>query len=189
MADIVGFGDAGVQTALASRDGGFGSGKFFPDFGYDQAWRVDKHVRLLADINNDSMADIIGFGDAGVWTALSTGDGGFGSEQFALDGFGSHKYGEQDPRLVWHQQMNRGRHGVFHYVMGYETGGGSCEIGHIACGWNFNSANTPNLLLTPWGPLRHGALRRESTVNFGRYDEIVLVQSFVFLVCREIKSV
>jgi len=37
--------------------------------------------------------------------------------------------------------MNRGRHGVFHYVMGYETGGGSCEIGHIACGWNFNSAN------------------------------------------------
>jgi hypothetical protein len=141
MADIVGFGDAGVQTALATGDGGFGSGKFFPDFGYDQAWRVDKHVRLLADINNDSMADIIGFGDAGVWTALATGDGGFGSEQFALDGFGSHKYGEQDPKLVWHQQMNRGRHGVFHYVMGYETGGGSCQIGNIACGWNFNSAN------------------------------------------------
>jgi len=141
MADIVGFGDAGVQTALATGDGSFGSGKFFPDFGYDQAWRVEKHDRLLADINNDSMADIIGFGDAGVWTALSTGDGGFGSQQFALDGFGSHKYGPQNPTLVWHQQMNRGRHGVFHYVMGYETGGGSCTPGHIACGWNFNSAN------------------------------------------------
>ena len=50
---------------------------FLAGFSYDQAWRVDKHVRLLADIDNDDMADIVGFGDAGVQTALATGDGGF----------------------------------------------------------------------------------------------------------------
>ena len=50
MADIVGFGDAGVQTALATGDGGFGSGKLLAGFSYDQAWRVDKHVVSFATL-------------------------------------------------------------------------------------------------------------------------------------------
>ena len=33
--------------------------------------------RTVADLNNDGRADIVGFGDAGVWTALSAGDGTF----------------------------------------------------------------------------------------------------------------
>jgi hypothetical protein len=45
----------------------------------------------------------------------------------------------QRPEQVWKQQMSRGRWGVFHYVMGYPSGGGACGMG-IACGFNFYSA-------------------------------------------------
>jgi hypothetical protein len=73
-ADIVGFGDAGVWTALATGDGGFEPAKFvLAGFGTAESWHPSKHVRLLADINNDGRADIVGFGDAGVWTALVDG--------------------------------------------------------------------------------------------------------------------
>ncbi|WP_202899221.1 FG-GAP-like repeat-containing protein, partial [Methylocapsa aurea] len=88
-ADIVGFGDAGVWTALSAGDGGFAPEKFvLANLGFNQGWRADKHVQLLADINNDGRADIVGFGDAGVWTALSTGDGGFAPEKFVLANIG-----------------------------------------------------------------------------------------------------
>ena len=79
-ADIVGFGDAGVYVALSNGDGSFA---FTPvpaiaDFGaVAGGWRVDKHPRLLADMTGDGRADIVGFGDAGVYVALSNGDGSF----------------------------------------------------------------------------------------------------------------
>ena len=38
-----------------------------PNFGYEAGgWRVDKHIRLLADLRGLGRADIVGFGDAGV---------------------------------------------------------------------------------------------------------------------------
>ena len=47
-------------------------------FGYDGGgWRVERHPRFLADLTGDGRADIVGFGDAGVWVALSNGDGTF----------------------------------------------------------------------------------------------------------------
>jgi hypothetical protein len=77
--DIVAFGDAGVYVALSNGDGTF---TFSPqpvlaDFGYDQGWRVDRHPRFVLDINNDGFADIVGFGDDGVFVALGNGDGTF----------------------------------------------------------------------------------------------------------------
>jgi hypothetical protein len=49
-----------------------------PDFGYVVGGgRVDRHPRLLADIDGDERADIVGFGDAGIYAALSNGDGTF----------------------------------------------------------------------------------------------------------------
>lgn len=76
--DIVGFGDAGVYVALATGDGAFGSTQFaIADLGYDSGWRVDKHPRVLADLRNKGRKDIVGFGDAGVYVALSNGDGTF----------------------------------------------------------------------------------------------------------------
>lgn len=46
--------------------------------------------------------------------------------------------GPQRPEDVWRVQMDRSRHGVFHYVMGYTSGGGACGSG-IACGFNMTS--------------------------------------------------
>ena len=35
-------------------------------------WRVDRHPRLLADLTGDGRADIVGFGDDGVWVRSTT---------------------------------------------------------------------------------------------------------------------
>jgi hypothetical protein len=78
MADLVGFGDEGVWTAVATGDGAFSPPAYtLAGFGYDEGWRVERHVRLLADITGDGLDDVVGFGDAGVWTAVSRGDGTF----------------------------------------------------------------------------------------------------------------
>ena len=60
------------------------------DFAYNQGWRVALHPRCLADLNGTERADIIGFGDAGVWIALSNGDGTFQPASFVLADFGYH---------------------------------------------------------------------------------------------------
>ena len=80
-ADIIGFGDAGVYVALGNADGTFGPVRFvLDDFGFEAGgWRVDKHPRFLADITGDGRADIVGFGDDGVYVALGNGDGSFQS--------------------------------------------------------------------------------------------------------------
>ena len=67
-ADIVGFGDTGVWTALSNGDGTFAAPRVvLADFGAEAGgWQVDKHPRFLADITGDGRADIVGFGDAGV---------------------------------------------------------------------------------------------------------------------------
>jgi hypothetical protein len=76
--DIVGFGEAGVYVALATGGGAFGATQFaIADLGYNSGWRVDRHPRVLADLRNKGRKDIVGFGDAGVYVALSNGDGTF----------------------------------------------------------------------------------------------------------------
>ncbi len=104
-ADIVGFGDAGVWTALSNGDGTFQAPRFvLADLGFEAGgWRVEKHPRFLADITGDGRADIVGFGDAGVWTALSNGDGTFQAPQFVLADLGFEAGGwrvEKHPRFL-----------------------------------------------------------------------------------------
>jgi hypothetical protein len=103
--DIVGFGDAGVWTALSNGDGTFTQTANHPvlnNFSYDQGWRVDQHPRFLAPLTSRGVADIVGFGDAGVWTALSNGDGTFTNASFALENLGVEQGWRVDrhPRLV-----------------------------------------------------------------------------------------
>lgn len=89
MADLVGFGDAGVYRALSTGHG-FGpvGSSVLEDFGYEQGWRVDLHVRLLADVSGDGVDDIVAFGEAGVYLALADGTGGFGPPVFQMTEFG-----------------------------------------------------------------------------------------------------
>jgi phospholipase C len=87
--DIIGFGDAGVYVARGNGDGTFLPVEFvLADFGYNQAWRVEKHPRFVVDLNGNGKADIIGFGDDGVWTAMNKGDGTFYPAQYILADFG-----------------------------------------------------------------------------------------------------
>ncbi len=91
--DIVAFGDQGVFTAMNNGDA---SGTFKPvqaglqpqNFGSDQGWSVEKHVRLTAVLSTVGYADIIGFGDQGVWTAVGNGDGTFQTPKLVLANFG-----------------------------------------------------------------------------------------------------
>jgi hypothetical protein len=90
MADIVGFGEGGVWVALATGGGSFGTpslklGTFAHGAG---GWiSGDAYPREAADVNGDGMADIVGFGEAGVWVAFATGGGSFGTPSLQLGNF------------------------------------------------------------------------------------------------------
>jgi phospholipase C len=88
-ADVVGFGDDGAWAAISNGDGRFQPARFvLNDLGFNQGWRVDRHTRLLADLTGDGRADLIGFGNDGVWVALGNGDGSFQPAKFVFAEFG-----------------------------------------------------------------------------------------------------
>ena len=88
-ADIVGFGDAGAWVSLATGGGGFADPTLvIRAFGVVAGWTSqDKYPRLLADVNGDGRADIIGFGEAGVYYAPAQPSGtGFNFSDAAFEG-------------------------------------------------------------------------------------------------------
>jgi hypothetical protein len=89
MADIVGFGNAGVLVALATGGGNFAAPQVkLAAFNAANGWTSqDQFPRELADVNGDGMADIVGFGAAGVQVALATGGGNFATPQVKLAAF------------------------------------------------------------------------------------------------------
>jgi hypothetical protein len=61
-----------------SANGGFTFARLaFADFGFDTGWRVAQHSRYAEDITGDGLADLIGFGIGGVYTAVAQGNGVF----------------------------------------------------------------------------------------------------------------
>ena len=93
LADIVGFGAAGVAVSLATGAGHFASPiGGIAAFGFSAAaggWTSqDQYPRQVADVNGDHMADIVGFGADGVAVALATGDGHFAAPLAGIANFG-----------------------------------------------------------------------------------------------------
>jgi hypothetical protein len=86
-ADIVGFGDDGVYVALGNGDGVFRWAAGSNSFGYNEGWRIDQHPRFVTDVTGDGRPDLVGFGNDGVFVALSNGDGSFQPMQFVLNDF------------------------------------------------------------------------------------------------------
>lgn len=103
--DIVGFGNAGVYVSLSNGDGSFQPIRRVVDnFGYNAGgWRVDRHPRFLADVTGNGRADIVGFGNAGVYVSLNNGDGTFQAPRRVVDNFGYNAGGwrvENHPRVL-----------------------------------------------------------------------------------------
>jgi hypothetical protein len=72
-ADLIGFGLDGVYVAL-STGSGFGSvSRWTSAFDLSHGWTVKDFVRTVGDVNGDGKADLIGFGQDGVYVALSNG--------------------------------------------------------------------------------------------------------------------
>jgi hypothetical protein len=69
QADLVAFGDEGGRVALAHADGDFGTpGLVNEAFGYDSGWTTqDQSPCMMADVNGDDRADLVGFRPQGVW--------------------------------------------------------------------------------------------------------------------------
>jgi len=73
--DIVAFADDGVVVSLNKGNNSFAPRKTWVrgGFGFGNGWREGKDIRLVEDVNGDGLGDIIGFGETGVYVALSTG--------------------------------------------------------------------------------------------------------------------
>ncbi len=128
--DIVGFGDAGVYSALSAGNSFNAAAFVLAEFGYDQGWRIDKHPRLLGDLNADGKQDIVGFGNDGVWVAYATTGGGFSAAAYVLAEFGYNQGWRVDrhPRLLG-DLNNDGRQDIVGFGndgiwIAYSTGSG-----------------------------------------------------------------
>ena len=95
LADIIGFGEAGVYEALGRTGGSFTAPALvLPALGAGAAaggWTPqDRYPRLLGDVNGDGRADIVAFGEAGAYVALGQSNGSFADPNLGLNGFGAH---------------------------------------------------------------------------------------------------
>lgn len=86
--DIVGFAPDGVWVSLSTGTGFQDPARWTAEFGESMGWQEDFHERILADVNGDSRADIVGFGNEGTYVALSSGSA-FGATARWLDDLGS----------------------------------------------------------------------------------------------------
>jgi hypothetical protein len=104
--DIIGFGNDGVYVSLGQADGSFAdphaATTAFGYAAYAGGWSSnDQYPREVADVNGDGRADIVGFGNNGVYVALGQTDGTFASPIMGLAQFGA-----APPGGSWTSQTN-----------------------------------------------------------------------------------
>src|SRR5260370_26884934 len=67
---------SGVDSAISNGNGTFAAATFIlAEMGYNNGWRIENHPRFAADLTGDGKADLVGFGDDGVWVSVTGGSG------------------------------------------------------------------------------------------------------------------
>ena len=104
-ADIVGFGNNAVYVSLSNGNGTFKTATAAtPGFTKNYGWNTfNDSPRMLADVNGDGKADIVGFGSNAVYVSIGNGNGTFQTATAATPGF-TKNYGwtnfNEFPRMV-----------------------------------------------------------------------------------------
>ena len=127
--DIVGFGYSAVRVALANGDGTFQAAKVaVVDFGVAEDWiNQDKTPRVLADVDGDGRADIVGFGYAGAAVALGQADGTFAPAKLGIADFGGMEGWNSD--AINHRQLIDLNGDGRADIVGFGYGGVSVALG------------------------------------------------------------
>ncbi len=76
LSDVVGFYNNGVYVALSKGTSFTEPSPWSNNFGSDDdagEWDIDEHLRMMADVNEDGLSDVVGFYNDGVYVALSKG--------------------------------------------------------------------------------------------------------------------
>lgn len=98
-ADIVGFGSTGVNVSLGQANGTFGPLiNAIAAYGtLAGGWSSQtNYPRMLADVNGDGRADIVGIGATGVQVSLGQANGTFAPGILATTGFAYNSWGSMD---------------------------------------------------------------------------------------------
>lgn len=155
LPDVVGFKDDGVYVATNTGSGLRAPVRWTSDFGTVAGWETGRHPRVLADVNGDGRADIVGFGEAGVMVALSSGSK-FGATARWSAEFGATKGGKTNWLIDRHPRMvtdanGDGRADIVGFAnagvqIAYNTGGAFAapvlrlnNLGYSAGGWRVDS--------------------------------------------------
>jgi len=86
-ADLVGFGNDGVAVAFSTGNGFQAPVFTVNNYGLNAGnWSATNHPRRVADINGDGKADLVGFGNDGIFVSLSTGTG-FTKPELSLNAY------------------------------------------------------------------------------------------------------
>ena len=63
----------GIHVALNTGSSFSAPSRWSRAYSYANGWRVEWHLRQVIDVNNDGLADIVGFSNGGIHVALNTG--------------------------------------------------------------------------------------------------------------------
>ncbi|MFC1733406.1 RHS repeat-associated core domain-containing protein, partial [candidate division KSB1 bacterium] len=118
MADIVGFPFSGVHYSFSTGSSFTYPNITYTDFAQGNGWLSTECPRYLSDVNGDRMADIVGFGDDGVYVGLSNGDG------FEAAAMWSDYYGNN---YNWNLDIANGNP-MFHRTLSDVNGDGMADI-------------------------------------------------------------